>query len=130
MAKQPTQSTYVYAVGRRKSATAEVRLFENGSGKVTFIGNVNLPAEGKVLEPLKLVGKAGSVDLSILVRGGGIAGQEDASALGVARALVLLDEEYRTTLKKAGYLTRDPRERERKKPGLKGARRSPQWSKR
>lgn len=123
------KTTYNYATGRRKSAVARVRLFPQGSGKITVNDKAITPAEQAYLAPLKLVGLTGA-DLSVKVQGGGFAGQEEAIRHGVARAIVELDENYKTTLRKAGYLTRDPREKERKKPGLKGARRSPQWSKR
>ena len=116
------------AIGRRKAASAQVRLL-NGSGKITVNGTV-IVEEPAFAAPLKLVGKFGNTDVSVIVNGGGIRGQSDAIRHGIARALLLIDENFRTTLKKAGYLTRDPRERERKKPGLKSARRSPQWSKR
>lgn len=121
---------YIYATGRRKRAVARVRLFPRGTGKI-IVNDKPITAETQVyLEPLKLVGKFGNSDLSVKVAGGGIHGQADAIRHGVARALLGFDETYRTTLKKAGFLTRDPRERERKKFGLKSARRSPQWSKR
>jgi len=129
MAAEKTTPTYTYGTGRRKTAVARVRIFP-GSGKFTINDKAVTPTTEIYLEPLKLVGKYGNSDLSIKVAGGGFRGQIDAIRHGIARALVELDEEYRTTLKKAGFLTRDPRERERKKPGLKSARRSPQWSKR
>ncbi|HSI20621.1 MAG TPA: 30S ribosomal protein S9 [Verrucomicrobiae bacterium] len=120
---------YHYATGRRKTAVAQVRLYPQGNGKVTINEKV-VVSEGKgFLAPLTLVGLSGA-DLSVKVHGGGTAGQEEAIRHGIARAIVVMDEEYKTTLRKAGYLTRDPREKERKKPGLKGARRRPQWSKR
>jgi len=130
MAEQKTAKQYVYGTGRRKSAVAQVRLYENGSGKFTINTKAVTPSTELYLEPLKLVGKYGNTDLSVQVAGGGTQGQLEAIRHGVARALVELDETFRTTLKKAGYLTRDPREKERKKFGLKSARRSPQWSKR
>ena len=130
MAEQKTSKTYYYGTGRRKAAVAQVRIYPGGSGKITIN---ELPVTGEdflYLAPLKLVGQFGSTDLSVHVNGGGTHGQLEAIRHGVSRALVELDEAFRTTLKKAGLLTRDPRERERKKPGLKSARRSPQWSKR
>jgi small subunit ribosomal protein S9 len=123
------KTVYKYAVGRRKSAAAQVRLYPTGSGKITVNEKVVAPADQAYLAPLKLVGLS-TADLTVKVQGGGFAGQEEAIRHGVARALVELDETYKTTLRKAGYLTRDPRGKERKKPGLKGARRAPQWSKR
>lgn len=122
--------TYHVATGRRKSAIAQVRIFPQGSGKVTINGAVATNDDAVYLAPLKLVGKHGSTDITVKVNGGGFAGQAEAIRHGISRALVVMDEAYKTTLRKAGYLTRDPREKERKKAGLKGARRAPQWSKR
>jgi len=127
---------YYYGVGRRKTATAQVRLYK-GDGKKVMVNR----QEGeryfnpsflmdKVLEPLKAVGMDKDFDISVLVRGGGIVAQADAVRHGVARALVAFDNNLKTTLKKTGYLTRDARMKERKKPGLHGARRAPQFSKR
>ena len=127
---------YYYGCGRRKTAVAKVRLYVKGKGDVTVNGKpykeiVNTPLlYQKVLAPLKLTGNEKAFDVSVIVRGGGANGQAEAMAHGVARALLEVDIELRTTLKKAGMLTRDPREKERKKPGLKRARRAPQWSKR
>lgn len=130
MPETKTTKTYQHATGRRKTAVAQARLFAEGTGKIT-INDKPITADTQVyLEPLKLVGRFGNTDISVIVKGGGTHGQAEAIRHSLARALIELDPEYRTTLKKAGYLTRDPRERERKKFGLKGARRSPQWSKR
>lgn len=129
MAEQ-TPKKYFYGTGRRKSAVARVRVIPEGSNKVIVNDKVITDENQIFLDPLKLVGKYGSTDLSIKVGGGGTHGQLEAIRHGVARALVEIDEAYRTTLKKAGFLLRDPRAKERKKPGLKSARRSPQWSKR
>lgn len=126
--KLPKQ--YIYATGRRKTAVARVRLIPTGSGICIVNGKTVDLAKMTYVDPLRLVGQFGNTDLSIVVAGGGTTGQSDAIRHGIARALVTLDETNKTTLKKAGYLTRDPRERERKKPGLLSARRSPQWSKR
>ncbi len=120
---------YHYGTGRRKTAVAQVRLYPKGNGVVTINEKVVEGPSSVYLEPLKLVGQA-DMDLSAHVKGGGFQGQYEAIRHGVARALVAMDEELRTTLKKAGFLTRDPRAKERKKFGLKGARRAPQWSKR
>lgn len=128
--KTPKTSAYHYATGRRKTAVAQVRIYPNGSGKISINEKPAQDAAALYLEPLKLVGKAGNTDVSAHVKGGGFQSQLEAIRHGVAQALVVLDEEYKTTLRKAGYLTRDPRAKERKKPGLKSARRSPQWSKR
>lgn len=121
-------SNYFKGVGRRKSSVAQTRLV---SGKGSFIINGE-PTETplKVKNVLSIVDKLGSLDISVIVRGGGLTGQKDAVALGVARALVDLNPEFKSGLRKAGYLTRDSRIKERKKPGLKKARRAPQWSKR
>ncbi len=129
-------SNYFYANGYRKTSTATVRLFPKGKGDVSING---LPMDKylktgaqfqSVLAPLKSVGMEGTVDLTVMVSGGGMIGQAEAIRHAVARALTVLDLTLRPTLKKAGFLTRDPRAKERKKPGLKRARRAPQWSKR
>ncbi|MDP4038489.1 MAG: 30S ribosomal protein S9 [bacterium] len=126
---------YYYAVGRRKTAVATVRLFK-GNGKITindidaeiYLNNKTLVHAVK--SPLVLVGKAASVDISVKVKGGGKKGQAQAISLGIARALNVMSGDLRVSLKKAGYLTRDPRKKERKKYGLKKARKAPQFSKR
>ncbi len=123
------------ALGRRKEATARVRLMP-GSGKITVNGR---PFENfftvewhrqAIMAPLVAVGENGNVDISVKVEGGGVAGQADAVRHGVARALLMVNPDYRKTLRRAGHLTRDPRAKERKKPGLKRARKRPQWAKR
>lgn len=120
--------THNWGTGRRKTATARVRLMP---GKGTFeINGTETPEVATLVEPLKLVGKYQQVDVSVKVAGGGTAGQRDAIRHGIAMALVDTDASLRPTLRKAGLLTRDPREKERKKFGKKKARRSPQWSKR
>ena len=126
---------YFYGTGRRKSSVARVRLYP-GSGKIT-INNRDVD-EYFGLETLKLIinqpfgvtNTAGKYDIVANVNGGGISGQAGAIRHGVARALLLADEAYRPILKKAGFLTRDPRMKERKKYGLKAARRASQFSKR
>jgi small subunit ribosomal protein S9 len=124
-------AAYHYATGRRKTSVAQVRLIPQGTGKISINDKVVTSAtEPAFVAPLKLVGLFGTTDISIHVNGGGFTGQSEAIRHGIARALLEIDETYRITLRKAGYLTRDPREKERKKPGLKSARRSPQWSKR
>jgi small subunit ribosomal protein S9 len=130
MAEKKATSLYHYGVGRRKTAVAQVRVFPQGSGKITINDKAITAAEQPYLAPLQLAGMLGSADITVKVHGGGFAGQEEAIRHGISRALVSMDEAYKTTLRKAGYLTRDPREKERQKPGLKGARRAPQWSKR
>ncbi|MEI6498873.1 MAG: 30S ribosomal protein S9 [bacterium] len=128
--KETTNSTQQYwsGTGRRKTAVASVRIFENSNSII--LNQKESTLSEKVLAPLELVGKKGSFGISIRVSGGGQFSQEIAIRHGLARALEIFNAEFRTVLKKAGFLTRDPREKERKKPGLKGARRAPQWSKR
>lgn len=128
--KTPATRTYVYGTGRRKTAVAQVRLYEQGTGKVTINDTAVAEPNSLYMAPLVLVGKGNAFDISVKVNGGGFQGQLEAIRHGIARALVKSDEALKPTLKKSGYLTRDPREKERKKFGLKGARRSPQWSKR
>lgn len=126
---------YFYGTGRRKSSVARVRLY-NGSGKITvndrdiddFFGLETLKLI--VRQPLQLTGTADRFDIVVRVSGGGVSGQAGAIRHGVSRALLQYDEELRPALKKAGFLTRDPRMKERKKYGLKAARRAPQFSKR
>ena len=126
---------YFQANGRRKTATAQVRLSE-GSGKIVVNGKAfetfftTEELRGVVVRPLKEVGKMDKFDVSIKTVGGGMVGQADASRLGIARALVEMEAELKTALKAAGLMTRDPRKKERKKFGKRGARRSPQWRKR
>lgn len=129
------KKNYYYAVGRRKTAVATVRLM-HGKGVVTVNGQsyekyFNNDALSKLITtPLELVSKNGALDAIIRVEGGGKRGQVDAIRLGISRALVEMSDEFKLTLKKAGLLTRDPREKERKKYGLKKARKAPQFSKR
>ena len=126
---------YFYGTGRRKSSTARVRLYP-GTGSITINGRDIDEYFG--LETLKLIinqpfgatGTVGKFDIVANVNGGGFSGQAGAIRHGVARALLLADETYKPLLKKAGLLTRDPRMKERKKYGLKAARRAPQFSKR
>ena len=123
------------ATGRRKSSVARVRLVP-GTGKIV-INNRNfaeyIPSAAvrlDVLQPLTLTDTTSAYDVLVNVRGGGITGQAGAIRLGITRALLLINPDYRATLKKAGLVTRDPRATERKKYGLKKARRAPQFSKR
>ena len=126
---------YFYGTGRRKSSVARVRLYP-GSGRITINGRDVDDYFG--LETLKLImnqpfgvtNTVGKFDVVVNVKGGGVSGQAGAIRHGIARALLLADETYRPALKKAGFLTRDPRMKERKKYGLKAARRAPQFSKR
>lgn len=129
MEKTTTKKTYWYGLGRRKTAIAQVRLFK-GDGKIK-INNKEISAPSRVyMEPLKIVGHDKTFDVVITTLGGGIIAQLGAIRLGIARALDKFDETLHTTLKKEGFLTRDMRMVERKKPGLKGARKAPQWAKR
>jgi small subunit ribosomal protein S9 len=127
---------YYEGVGRRKSATARVRIYPGGTGNIV----VNekpvadyFPREGDVValsKALEVAGVQGSMDMTVKVRGGGVTGQTDAVKLGVARALLEYQPELRPAMRKAGLLTRDAREKERKKPGLKRARKAPTYTKR
>ena len=126
---------YFYGTGRRKSSVARVRLYP-GSGSVTINGRdiddyFGLETLKLIInQPFGLTGTEGKFDVVVNVRGGGVSGQAGAVRHGIARALLLADETYRPALKKAGFLTRDPRMKERKKYGLKAARRASQFSKR
>ena len=131
-----SKKPYLYGTGRRKSSVARVRLFPGGTGAVTINGRDIDDYFGLetlkyiVRQPLNTTGTAGKVDINATVSGGGVTGQAGAIRHGIARALLLVDENYRGALKEAGFLTRDPRMKERKKYGLKAARRAPQFSKR
>ena len=126
---------YFYGTGRRKKSVARVRLF-NGTGKVTINGRDIDDYFGLdtlkfvVNQPFGVTETAGKFDVVCTVKGGGFSGQAGAIRHGIARALLLAGEDFRAPLKKAGFLTRDPRMKERKKYGLKAARRAPQFSKR
>jgi small subunit ribosomal protein S9 len=127
---------YYEGIGRRKEASARVRLVPGGTGR--FIINDKdaseyLPREGDIeimLQPLAAIGQERGYDISVHVSGGGISGQRDAIRLGIARALLKLDPDTRPTLRQADLLTRDARVKERKKPGLKRARKAPTYTKR
>jgi small subunit ribosomal protein S9 len=126
---------YYYARGRRKEAIATVRL-SRGKGEITvgeqtaeqYFNNATLLE--RLAQPLKLAGQEDKLNVSLRLEGGGKTGQAGAARLGIARALVVMSEDLRPTVKKAGMLTRDQREKERKKYGLKRARKAPQFSKR
>jgi small subunit ribosomal protein S9 len=127
---------YYQGTGRRKSAVARVRLFPgsgdfvvNGKQIVEYFGARDI-FQKELMRPLEVTGNAASFNVLVKVRGGGVAGQVGAVRHGIARALLDLNAELRPTLKKAGLLTRDPRVKERKKPGLKRARKRPQYTKR
>lgn len=130
------EKSYFYALGRRKSATARVRLM-NGKGNIVinnkpaadyFENSKNLLNE--LNRPFKVLEIENKFDVSVVVTGGGHAGQVDAIRLGIAKALTVMNEDLKSTLKRADLLGRDPREKERKKFGLKGARKQRQFTKR
>ena len=131
-----SKKPYLYGTGRRKSSVARVHVFPNGSGSITINGrNIDEyfgldTLKMIVRQPLVATASEGKVDIVATVKGGGVSGQAGALRHGIARALLLASDEYRPILKKAGLLTRDPRMKERKKYGLKAARRAPQFSKR
>ena len=131
-----SKKPYFYGTGRRKSSVARVHLFENGTGAITINGRDIDDYFGLetlkliVRQPLVATNTLGKVDIEATVAGGGVSGQAGAIRHGISRALLVVDESYRSTLKAAGFLTRDPRMKERKKYGLKAARRAPQFSKR
>lgn len=126
---------YIEAIGRRKTATARVRLYQ-GTGEIVVNDKPMDDYFGRALDqmilrqPLNLTGTASNYNISVHVRGGGESGQAAAVRLGIARALMGQDENLRPVLKSAGYLTRDSRAKERKKAGLKRARKAPQYTKR
>ncbi len=127
---------YYEGIGRRKTATARVRLWSGGNGSVVINDKPAeefLPREGDLdlaLEPLRAVGQEKAYNVTVKVQGGGITGQRDAIRLGIARALLKIEPEWRNILRQGEYLSRDPREKERKKPGLKRARKAPTYTKR
>ncbi len=131
-----SKKQYQYGTGRRKSSVARVRIYEGGTGSILINGRDIDDYFG--LETLKLLVRQpmvatdtlGKIDVICTVTGGGVTGQAGAIRHGVARALLKVNAEYRAPLKAAGLLTRDPRMKERKKYGLKAARRAPQFSKR
>ena len=137
MATYTSKKAYMYGTGRRKSSVARVHLFPNGTGSIIVNGRPLDDYFG--LETLKLIVRQpfaatdtmGKFDVEATVTGGGVTGQAGAIRHGIARALLQADsDQYRAALKAAGFLTRDPRMKERKKYGLKAARRAPQFSKR
>lgn len=130
-----TTARYYYGTGRRKTATARVRLYP-GNGE--FVVNDKPLAEyfprerdqREALAPLKVAEMQDNFRVVVKVNGGGITGQSEAVRHGIARALIVADPDLRRAMRRAGYLTRDPRAKERKKPGLKRARKAPQFTKR
>lgn len=130
------EGKYIYGLGRRKAATATARLYP-GKGDLTINGKPaleylsgNKTYLAEVTDPLAIAGKQKDYDITILVKGGGLAGQVDAIKLAISKALVLEAPDLRPMLKKAGMMKRDPREKERKKYGLRSARKREQFSKR
>lgn len=129
------EGKYFYGIGRRKRSIAKVRLYK-GQGQIMINGKTikefcNIRTERELIEePLKLTNNAKKFDITVMVTGGGVSGQSEAIRHGISRALLEAEPLSKITLKKAGLLTRDPRVKERKKPGLKRARRAPQFSKR
>ncbi len=134
--KAPAKGEYIFGLGRRKTSIARVRMYKTGTGKMTVNGkdlDVYFPVQelqNMIKAVLTVVGLEGAIDIVAEAEGGGIHGQAESVRLGLSRALIILNPTYRKTLKKMGCLTRDPRAKERKKFGLKKARRAPQWSKR
>ena len=131
-----TDSKYVYGLGRRKAATATARLYK-GKGEMTINGKPaleymsgNKTYLAEITDPLAIAEKQKEYDITVLVRGGGLAGQVDAIKLAISKALVLEAPDLRPMLKKAGMMKRDPREKECKKYGLRSARKKEQFSKR
>jgi small subunit ribosomal protein S9 len=128
---------YYYGMGRRKTAVARVRLYPNGDGSITINGKSSRLYFGQrdaimsvMTAPLRLLDLGNDYNMTVSVVGGGTSGQAGAIRHAVARALVRVNSEWKPTLRKAGFMTRDPRMKERKKPGLKRARKAPQYTKR
>jgi small subunit ribosomal protein S9 len=131
------EKKYFYGLGRRKSSTARARLYAGGKGTITINSKTaaayldeNKTMLAELTDPLALVGKQKDFDITILVSGGGKAGQVDAMKLAISKAITVDTPDLRSTLKKAEFLRRDPREKERKKYGLRSARKREQYSKR
>jgi len=135
---QVFKGKYFYGTGRRKSSVARVRLYTNQKGKNEILVNGKdyqdyfgtLELKKIVEDCFRVLAVKDKVAVSAVLAGGGIKGQADALRHGIARALVVWDENNKLALRENGFLTRDPRKKERKKPGLKKARRAPQWQKR
>jgi len=139
--KEKKKEKYIEGIGRRKRSTARVRIYAStplqSVEKKGFLVNKNAPEKyftdkyrDIILSPLRKLNLQSKFKLTIMVNGGGTNSSAEAIRMGLARALVTVDATHRKQLKAAGYLKRDPREKERKKPGLKKARRAPQWKKR
>lgn len=128
---------YYYGMGRRKTAVARVRLYPNGDGSITVNGKNSRLYFGQreallsvMTAPLRVLDLGNAYNMTVRVIGGGTSGQAGAIRHALARALVRVNPEWKATLRKSGFLTRDPRMKERKKPGLKRARKAPQYTKR
>ncbi len=127
---------YVSSIGRRKTSQAKIKLWAEGTGEFTVNQRTlehyfpTLQLQKFATEPLSVMGLLKKVNVVVITRGGGVNSQSQAVGLGIARALLGLDPNMRATMRKSGFLTRDARKKERKKPGLKRARRAPQWQKR
>jgi small subunit ribosomal protein S9 len=130
------KSEYLYAVGRRKTAVAKVKIMKKGNGEISVNGKEyktyfpQTDLQRKVYSAIKTVGQTEKLDIIATVLGGGVSSQAEAIRHGISRALIQLNPNFKKPLKKAGFLTRDSRRKERKKPGLKRARKAPQWQKR
>jgi len=131
-----TKGEYYYGMGRRKTAVARVRLFPNGDGSITVNGKNAKTYFGRelllatIVAPFRALDLTNSYNISVRVVGGGTSGQAGAVRHAISRALLRVNADFKGGLRKAGYLTRDPRMKERKKPGLKRARKAPQYTKR
>ena len=134
--EEATDSKYIETTGRRKTSVARVRLFSTGDKSIVVNGKdykdyfADFQMQTNVMAPLEAMKIGDKFKISVSVKGGGLNSQSEAVRHGIARALEILNPEFRKRLKKAGFLTRDSRMRERKKFGLKRARRAPQWAKR
>jgi len=130
------KSEYLYNIGRRKTSIAKVKVFKKGSGKIVVNEKdyqkyfPTVEQQERILGAIKLVGQVDKLDVTVNVVGGGVVSQAEAIRHGLSHALIQLNPNFRKPLKKAGFLTRDSRKKERKKPGLKRARKAPQWAKR
>lgn len=135
--KKAEKHDFIYAVGKRKTSSARIRLYNKHASGKFLVNNKEykdyfpyFELQNIILSPFKLLGLEGKFDVTVRVLGGGVKSQAESIRHGISRALLKIDESSRKALKSQGYLTRDPREKERKKPGLKRARRGPQWAKR
>lgn len=135
MTDSPKTRQYFYSVGKRKNAIARVKVYQEGAGDIV-VNDQKLKeyfagvCRENAVAPLALVGAEKTFDVEVFVQGGGKCAQSDAMRHGISRALLLHNPDFRSLLKPEGFLRRDARKKERKKPGLKRARRAPQWNKR